>query len=497
MNIVIISTEAVPFAKTGGLADVCGALPVQLAQRGHQVSLIMPGFRQIRAAGRDIEETDLSVRVSIDGREIAAKISRSTLPDSDVPVYFINQPELFDRAQLYGDEKGDYRDNCLRFAFFSRACLGAITRLDLQPDIVHCNDWQTGLVPAYIAEDFEQHPWMNRAASLMTIHNMAYQGVFPKENLSLTGFDWGQFHHNGLEFYDQINLLKTGIQYADTVTTVSARYAEEIQTEEHGCGLQGVLQARSESLFGVPNGIDTGIWNPQTDPHLAANYSLDNWAEGKNANKRAIQERFGMEVDHEAPVIGLVGRLAEQKGWELVIESMQHFLASGHEAQWVVLGTGAPHYHDALTQLAEKYSGRLGLHLGFSDALAHQIEAASDIFLMPSRYEPCGLNQLYSLRYGTVPVVNPTGGLADTVVDTCEQTLADKTSSGFYLSSFDAPGLTAALSKALRIRSQEPEKWSQIVTTGMQQDWSWGRSADRYVQIYGDTAARKGRKVRI
>ena len=474
MNIVLITTEAVPFAKTGGLADVCGALPVQLAQRGHSVTVLMPAFRQVYAAGPPVVETDISLRVPLGDRILSARLATARLPDSDVPVYFINQPELFDRPHLYVDERGDYRDNCARFSFFSRACLQAITRLEIPVDIVHCNDWQSGLMPAYIATGYEAHPWMPGAATLMTIHNLAYQGVFPKSDLPLTGFGWEQFHAGAMEFYDQINLLKTGIEFADTITTVSARYAEEIQTEQHGCGLQGVLRRRADVLEGIPNGIDTAIWDPATDKHLWENYSSENVAAGKAANKSALQESFGLQASPTAPLIGLVGRLAEQKGWGLVIEAMRHFLHTNNQAQWIVLGTGDPQYHDALSQLASQYRDRLGLHLGFSDTLANRIEAAADMFLMPSRYEPCGLNQLYSLRYGTVPVVNPTGGLADTVVPATPAYLAAGTATGFYLPTFDAYSLIETLSTALAMKTNCAEKWKQLIQSGMQQDWSGG-----------------------
>ncbi|QEG38821.1 glycogen synthase GlgA [Roseimaritima ulvae] len=491
MNIVLITTEAVPFAKTGGLADVCGALPVQLANHGHNVTVLMPAFRQIHSAGQPISETDISLPVDIEGHRWTARLASSTLPDSEVPVYFIDQPDLFDRPQLYGDEHGDYQDNCLRFSFFSQACLQAIERLKLPVDIVHCNDWQTGLVPAYISTRFGDYSWMDRVATVLTIHNLAYQGVFSKHLLPQTGMGWEHFRPDELEFYDQLNLLKTGIVFADAVTTVSARYAEEIQTEQHGCGLQGVLHRRAASLTGIPNGIDTAIWDPATDPHLVANYSISNWQEGKASNKRDLQETFGLNPTADAPLIGLVGRLAEQKGWGLVIEAMRHFLSTGNPAQWVVLGTGDRRYHAALSRLAGHYGDRLGLHLGFSDALAHRIEAGADIFLMPSRYEPCGLNQLYSLRYGTVPVVNPTGGLSDTVVDATSQHVTEGTATGFYLPTFDTYGLIEALSAAFSMRRNSPEKWTQIIQSGMTRDWSWGRSAVRYEQVYEKTSARK------
>ncbi len=491
MKIVFITTEAVPFAKTGGLADVCGSLPIELANLGHEVSVLMPAFHQIRDAGQAIVDTNIALRVAMNGQDISARLAKSKLPNSEVAVYFINQPQLFDRPQLYGDQHGDYRDNALRFAFFSRACLQAIDRLHGTVDVVHCNDWQAGLVPAHMATGLEPYAWMRTAASVLTIHNLAYQGTFPKTDLPLTGFDWDYFHARALEFYDQLNYLKTGIVFADAVTTVSARYAEEIQTPQHGCGLDGVLRDRAGDLFGIPNGIDNTIWNPASDKHLVQNFSTETWQEGKAANRAALQAAFGLRQDPDMPLIGLVGRLAEQKGWDLVIAAMRHFLEAGSTVQWVVLGTGDPRYHEALSNLAERHRDHLGLHLGFSDKLAHRIEAGADIFLMPSRYEPCGLNQLYSLKYGTVPVVNPTGGLADTVVDATPENVAAGTATGFYLPTYDPAGLIDALSKALTLRAETPEKWVQIAQSGMSQDWSWGRSAARYEAVYEQTLARK------
>ncbi len=491
MKVVFITTEAVPFAKTGGLADVCGALPIQLARRGHQCSVLMPAFRQIYGSGLPIEPTDVSFAVTIGDNVIGGRVLQSHLPDSDVPVYFIDQPQYYNRPALYGDANGDFVDNCERFAFFCRGALQAITRLQLQPDIVHCNDWQTGLVPAYVRSEFEQHAWMPSAATVMTVHNLAYQGNFWHWDMLLTGLDWAYFNPAGMEFYGQLNLLKTGLVFADSLSTVSPQYAKEIQTVEHGCGLEGVLSSRRADLFGIINGVDHSIWNPRTDSHLVANYDEHNWVEGKAANAGELRRRFGLATDVNMPIVGLVGRLAEQKGWDLVIAAMQRLLSEDRPIQWVVLGTGDRHFHDQLAALADHYPDRLGLKLGFSNELAHLIEAGSDIFLMPSRYEPCGLNQLYSLAYGTVPVVNPTGGLVDTVTDTTAETLAAGTANGFYLPEFSVNGLIDAVWRAALVRWDHWDTWQRLVACGMRQDFSWRRSAAHYEHLYSETLLKK------
>jgi starch synthase len=489
LDIVFLSTEAVPFAKTGGLGDVCGALPTTLATLGNRVSLIMPAFRSIRASGLVIEPTDISLSVLINGRLVAARLLRSQLPNSNVDVYFIDQPQYYDRAGLYGDHDGDHRDNCERFAFFCRAALQAITRVAPQVDIVHCNDWQTGLVPAYMRYRFEEHAWMQRARSVMTVHNLAYQGRFWHYDMPLTGLGWDRFRSEGIEFYGNLNFLKAGIQLADMVTTVSPTYAEEIQQPLHGCGLDPILRSRVNRLRGIINGIDDGVWNPAIDPHLAMNYDVTSWRDGKSANKRYLQEQFGLATDPHVPLIGLVGRLADQKGWDLVIDAMQWNLEENRPVQWVVLGTGDIRYHDALASFASRYADRFGLKLGFSDPLAHQIEAGADLFLMPSRYEPCGLNQLYSLRYGTVPIVTSTGGLADTVIDASEDHLQDQTATGFHVNAFSAESIDHTLGKALAMRHHAPHIWASIVERGMRSDWTWRKSAQRYIDVYAEAIA--------
>ncbi len=501
MNIVYLTTEAVPFAKTGGLADVCGTLPIRVAAAGNRTAVIMPAFRSIRHAGLAVTATDISFAVPMSpSKLVGCRLLRSTLPQSDVPVWFIDQPQYFDRESLYGTSQGDYPDNDERFAFFCRAAMIAMTRIGWNVDIVHCNDWQSGLVPAMLAARArvgELPESLRKAASVLTIHNLAYQGNFPKQAFAWTGMDWSHFNHREFEYYDQLNFLKTGIATADVITTVSPKYSEEIRTPEFGCGLEGVLESVSDRVFGITNGIDETIWNPATDRNLAMNYDASNWKAGKTQNKLAIQNSFGLDVSADVPLIGLVGRLASQKGWDAVVPVIRWHLQQGRPTQWIVLGSGDTHYERALRELASSHPRQFALHVGFSDALAHQIEAASDLFVMPSLYEPCGLNQLYSLRYGTVPIVTPTGGLFDTVVDCTVESQKHGTATGFYVHR-DAyqPGnapleLDHAIGRALNLRHHQPQAWAKLITAGMAQDWSWSTSAKQYVDLYARTLALK------
>jgi len=492
LNIVYLTTEAVPFAKTGGLADVCGTLPARVAALGHRTAVIMPAFRSIHQTGLPIKTTDLSFAISMGERRLmGARLLKSRLPDSEVPVWFIDQPQYFDRESLYGTANGDYPDNAQRFAFFCRAAIQAISRMGWAVDIVHCNDWQTGLVPALMQLNPTAATWTTRAASMMTIHNLAYQGHFPASQYAYLGLDWEHFHPGLFEFYGNLNFLKTGLVAADMITTVSRRYAEEICGLEQGCGLDGVLRAAGDRVVGIANGIDEETWNPATDPNLVKNYSVDSWSDGKSANKRALQHQFGLEENDTLPLIGLVGRLAMQKGWDLILPVLRWHLSEDRPTQWIVLGSGDAGYERQLRELAEMYPQRFALHIGFSDQLAHRIEAAADLFVMPSLYEPCGLNQIYSLRYGTIPVVTPTGGLVDTVTDCSRETLAAGTATGFFLSERSPRALDAAIGRALQLRFHEPASWAQMIQTGMRQDWSWGKSAAEYIEVYEQTSALK------
>ncbi|MBC8352497.1 MAG: glycogen synthase GlgA [Planctomycetes bacterium] len=489
MNILIASSEVAPFSKTGGLADVCGALPGALQNLGHQPIVFTPFYRQVRESGATLEPTDVTFEIPIGSKVMIGRLLKGTIPGSGATVYFVDQPEYFDREQLYQEEGQDYKDNCERFVFFSRAVMEAIRLLDLPVDAIHCNDWQTSLIPALLRIEYQHARGYEDIVALMTIHNMAYQGHFWHWDMLLTGLDWKYFNWNQMEFWGNLNLMKTGLVFADAISTVSPRYAQEIQNDL-GCGLEGVLRQRSASLFGIINGVDYNLWDPAVDPHLAANYTVDNWTDGKAACKAAIQSEFGLPNEPDTPLIGLVGRLADQKGWDLVGDVMQRWV-NRENVQWVILGTGDPHYHEMLDGLAQQRPDRIGVRLGFSDPLARQIEAGSDMFLMPSRYEPCGLNQLYSLKYGTVPIVRETGGLADSIRDASPENLSNGTANGFSFQVYDTDQLEVTLQRACDTYKTRRDTWNNLVVTGMKQDWSWEASARQYVDIFQQLQKRR------
>lgn len=488
MNILLATSEAVPFAKTGGLADVSAALPAALARLGHRPAVIMPAYARAKDCGQPIESTGLDISVQIGSKTVEGLLLKSRLPDSDVPVYLVEQDDYYNRDDLYGIQGADFVDNCERFVFFCRAVLEAIRLLELKVDVLHANDWQTGLLPAYLKTEYRHAPAYERIATLFTIHNLAYQGTFWHWDMLLTGLDWKYFNWHQMEFYGKLNLMKTGLVFADALNTVSPRYAEEIQSPPLGCGLEGVLQQRRDVLSGIINGVDYAAWNPATDAHLPMKYDQAAVAEGKAACKAALQAELGLPLQPKTPLIAFIGRLVDQKGLDLVSGAMQDLLRS-IDAQWVILGTGEPKYHQLLMSLAERNPNRLVVRLSFSESLAHRIEAGADLFLMPSRYEPCGLNQLYSLKYGTIPVVRATGGLVDTIVDATRETLAGGSATGFSFREYEVLALTETLRRAIEAYGQ-PAIWSKLIAAGMRQDWSWDRSAQQYVELYQKTAAR-------
>ncbi len=497
MRILFVTAEAVPFAKTGGLADVAGAVPKSLRALGEDVALILPYYRQTREkfAGQ-VRGTGVQLSVSLGGDTIAAPLLRTTLPDSEVPVYLVDAPPFFGREQLYGTPAGDYPDNAERFIFFAKAVLAATKALNWPPDVYHCNDWQTALVPVYLKATHAADPFYAHARSLLTLHNLAYQGTFPREAFALTGLPEGHFNWRELEFYGKLNLLKGGIVHADRLNTVSKRYALEIQTQELGCGLEGVLASRAQHLHGILNGIDYAVWNPATDPLLPANYGPVSHLKlahsghvriedatplaGKAACKRALQEKCGLPA-RDVPLLGLISRLDVQKGLDLVAAILPDLARL--DLQFVLLGTGTRELQDLLAAAGRECPDRFSIQLAFNNTLAHQIEAGCDMFLMPSRYEPCGLNQLYSLKYGTVPVVRRTGGLADTIANCTPTGLAKGTANGFSFESYSAAALLHCIRRALRVYSN-PRAWRRLMQIGMAQDWSWDASAREYQQLY-------------
>lgn len=470
--------EAVPFAKTGGLADVAGALPRALADAGCDVRIILPGYGSIDRSAfgfRPIGEA----AVPVGGKLAPVQFFESTLPNTAVPVYLIGNRHYFDRPGLYGEGGQDYPDSLERFTVFCRGTLALLRHVRWSPQVLHSQDWQTALLPVWLRTEPRDEVF-TETGTLFTVHNLAYQGLFPAEQLPLTGLRPEIFTPSGIEFYGKINLMKGGLVFADLLTTVSEQYAREIQTPEFGCGLEGVLRARADALIGILNGVDYRAWDPATDRYIAAPYTADDLA-GKAVCKADLQRRVGLAAERGSPLIGMITRLADQKGLDLVSAVIETVLRTG--TQFTLLGTGDPVYHTRFQKLAEQYRGRAAVTLGFDESLAHRIEAGADIFLMPSRYEPSGLNQLYSLRYGTPPVVRKTGGLADTIEDATPDALAGGTANGFVFEDYTPAALLDAITRALAA-FQKPDVWRRIQDTGMRQDFSWGRSAARYVAAY-------------
>jgi starch synthase len=490
---LLASSEVLPFAKTGGLADVVGSLPRALEQRGVTPAVILPLYRTARKGKMPVSPTEHFLQVPLANRIIPARLWRSTLPDSHVPVWLIEQNDFFDRDDparqrgLYQfvDEAGhkrDYPDNGLRFAFFSKAVLEVCRVLDYWPDVLHANDWQTGLIPVFLREATPKQSRFQSIRTLCTLHNLAYQGVFPRSLFDELGLPEWLFSMPYLEFYDHLNFLKAGIVFADWLSTVSPTYAKEIHQTNLGCGLQGALSEHRDRLSGIMNGIDYHVWNPTADSKIAARYTPETIGEGKVQCKAALQVELDFASQPHAPLLAVVARLVEQKGIELILKAAEPLLALG--VQLVVLGEGDAGYQQQLRTLEGRHPRQMKAIIGFDEDLAHRIEAGADIFLMPSVYEPSGLNQLYSLKYGTVPVVRVTGGLADTIVDTIEETLTNGTATGFSFHAIAGWALRETVERALNVYRNRPKEWLQIQQTGMRQDWSWNRSAADYETLY-------------
>ncbi len=489
MNVLFASSEVTPFSKTGGLADVSGSLPPALARLGHEVTVVTPAYRHTKQLGLALETLEVPLEIPIGSKLVRGRVLRCQMPGG-VNVILIEQDDYFDRAQLYTENGSDYKDNCERYVFFCRAVMELIRLLELPIDVIHCNDWQTGLLPALLRIEYQHARGYEDIVTVMTIHNMAYQGQFWHWDMLLTGLDWKYFNWRQMEFWGDLNLLKTGLIFADGITTVSERYAEEIQSQPMGCGLEDVLAQRRSDLTGIINGVDYEVWNPKTDSHLAANFDASDWQAGKALCKAALQRELGMTESPRTPLLGFVGRLADQKGLDLLAEVIGQW-AGTEDVQWAILGTGDPRYHQLLTQLAKAHPGKIGLSLAFSDSLAHRIEAGIDMFMMPSRFEPCGLNQLYSLKYGSLPIVRATGGLADTVCDANATTIANGTASGFAFVDYDTRELEQTLARAVAMYRDQPDAWQRVVGNAMHQDWSWEASAGKYAELYASLAARR------
>ena len=473
MKVAFVASEGVPFSKTGGLADVVGALPKALAALGHEVEVILPRYR-ITPPGPILPHAQSLTLPLGSGYKFAAVQDGGRA--HQVQTYLIDCPEYFDREGLYQLKGEDYPDNAHRFAAFAMAALEFLKQGVTAPDILHCHDWQTALVPIYLRNLYREDSYYGKTSVVFTLHNLGYQGLILPHLLPQISLHAGLFTVDALEYYGMVNLLKGGIIFSDFITTVSRKYAEEIQTPEFGYGLEGVLYSRADRLQGILNGVDYTEWDPATDKYLAANYSPDD-LEGKQVCKRALLERMGATSPVlERPVIGIVSRFASQKGFDLIAVVAEQLAAL--DLYVVALGTGEPAHEELFRTMAAKYPDKFLVEIAYDNALAHQIEAGSDMFLMPSRYEPCGLNQIYSLKYGAVPIVRATGGLDDTIAP-----FDGKSGTGFKFHEYSPQALLGAIHAALEAY-QEPEAWHQLMQNGMKKDYSWTNSAREYSQIY-------------
>ncbi len=484
LRIFFVTSEAVPFAKTGGLADVCGALPKFLREIGCEIRLVMPYYRMVRQSGLPLQYLGEEIHVSLGDEILRADLYQGTL-QGDIPVYFIGRDEFYDREYLYSTPKGDYFDNSERFIFFSKASLILCQKMGFSPDIVHHHEWQTGLISAYLQSLYRNDPLFSSTGTVFTIHNLAYQGIFKKEKFWLTGLPQEMYNPEGIEFWERINLMKAGIVYADVINTVSKKYSEEIQTPEYGYGLEGILRKRKEDLYGILNGVDYQEWDPSHDPYLIAHYGPDDLS-GKKECKRDLLKEFKLPSSLEnAPLLGMISRLADQKGFDLLSEILDELFTL--DVGFILLGTGEQKYHDLFSAIARKYPDRAGIRIAYDDRLAHKIEAGCDLFLMPSKYEPCGLNQIYSLKYGTIPVVRATGGLDDTVLNYDPIT---RKGNGFKFNRYEAREFLSQIKVAISYYRQ-PDHWRQLLQNAMSEDFSWKRSAQSYFQLYQKALEKK------
>ncbi len=484
LNILMAASEAVPYAKTGGLADVTGALPLELVKLGHRVTLILPCYPPFQAE-RPPRRPIARFNIPTAGTKAEVTIEEETVTGltPSLRVLMVRYDPYFDRPGLYQSTEGDYPDNLDRFALFSRAVLQTIEFLGATHggtvDILHLHDWQAALCAVYLKTLGHERSSLAQLKTLLTLHNVGYQGIFPADQFTKTGLPPAVFSPSGLEFYGSVNVLKGGIVFSDAVSTVSPTYAKEIMTKEFGCGLEGVLAGRADGVKGITNGIDVAVWNPATDPHLPAHYSSADLS-GKHICKRSLQRELGLPV-LDVPLVAVIGRLTPQKGFNLLIELLPELMAL--EVQLAILGMGDRDLEQQFRAAKTKYSDRIGLQIGFDEGLAHRIEAGADLLLMPSRYEPCGLTQLYSLRYGTVPVVRRTGGLADTVVPFKPTTMDSKQATGFHFIDSSADALLSTVLLALNVYKDQ-HAWHSLIEAGMRTDVSWTHAAKQYVELY-------------
>jgi starch synthase len=476
MKILLASSEVHPYSKTGGLADMAGALGKYLALAGHKVGIVTPLYRGVREKAPALKKTRLVLKLPL-GRALVRADVLTLEAREGLTFYFVDQPLFYDRPALYQEEGVDYADNPERFIFFAKCVAHLARHLSWRPEILHLHDWQAALAPLFLAHQKWQERWMDAPRTCLTIHNLAYQGIFPAPKYELTNLPWHYFNSKGVEFYGQMNCLKAGLVYADSITTVSPRYAREISTEEYGCGLDGVLRERGNAVVGILNGVDYSEWNTDSNPYLVNPFTADDLS-GKTAAKLELQRELGLTKGAAVPLFGAVTRLVDQKGTDLLLSALEEMLSG--ELQFVLLGSGEPRFERAFERLAARHPGQVAVKVGYDHALPHRIEAASDFFLMPSRFEPCGLNQMYSLRYGAIPIVRATGGLDDSVVDIRED--SDR-ANGIKFHEYSAGALAKAMRKALVIYGQA-ELLSHYRRNAMQTDFSWTRTAGEYLAVF-------------
>ena len=478
MEILHCSPEVVPYSKTGGLADVSSALPEALTRLKHRVTVVTPLYASVDRKKHRISPLNRKIEVILNGRTESFSVHEASLP-AGTRVLLLEHEGFFGRPALYGTRDGDYPDNHHRFSFFSAAIFPLVRELGLKPDVLHCHDWQTGLVSAY-----NRFHHMGRFGTVTTVHNLGYQGLFPAEVMPEVGLSWDLFNPDGLEFFGKVNFLKSGLIYADKVTTVSPRYAKEICEREFGAGLDGVLRKRGLDLVGILNGADYGEWSPQEDAFIPQRFDAKS-LEGKKVCKAALLKEFGL-AENDGPLFGVVGRLAAQKGFDLLAETLDVFAKKG--ASVVILGTGDRNIEEMMQAAAQASPKHVGIKIAYDNRVAHLIEAGSDFFVMPSRYEPCGLNQIYSMKYGTLPIVTAVGGLDDTVVDVDDQ---PRVGTGFKFSEFSREEFLRTIDRAMALYDK-PSSLASVVRRAMGKDFSWGASASRYLSLYREIVDARG-----
>jgi starch synthase len=476
LKILLASSEVFPYSKTGGLADMVGALGKALARGGHQVGIVTPLYLGIRERFPELAHQAVPLDLALGLTRVAGDVWTLN-PTPGLKLYFIDQPGYYQRPGLYQQYGADYPDNAERFIFFSKAVAHLALHLDWKPELLHLHDWQAALAALLIAHQRKVPGWENAPRTCLTIHNLAYQGVFPANQYLLTNLPWEYFNPAGVEFYQQMNCLKAGISFADFLTTVSPRYADEITTVEFGCGLDGLLRHRQADLAGILNGVDYEEWNPEHDDFVAHPFSVEH-LERKLENKLALQKELELPADKDVPLFGSIGRLVEQKGVDIMLDALEEMLST--DMQFALLGTGSPQFERGFRDLAARFPDRVAARIGYEEGLSHRIEAGADFFLMPSRFEPCGLNQMYSLRYGTIPIVRQTGGLDNSVTDPRED---EGNANGIKFEDYSSAALAKAIQKALALYT-EPAAMNHFRRNAMAANFSWDQTARHYLDVY-------------